>query len=65
MKNLSEPIRVYSIASGASASTVTSSAAVTLPRPDKPTIAVLPFINMSGDAEQDYFADGMVEDIIT
>ncbi len=65
VKNLSEPIRVYSIASGASASTVTPSAAVTLPRPDKPTIAVLPFINMSGDAEQDYFADGMVEDIIT
>jgi TolB-like protein len=33
--------------------------------PDKPSIAVLPFVNMSGDAEQDYFADGMVEDIIT
>jgi TolB-like protein/Tfp pilus assembly protein PilF len=33
--------------------------------PDKPSIAVLPFQNMSGDAEQDYFADGMVEDIIT
>ena len=36
-----------------------------LPLPDKPSIAVLPFINMSGDPEQDYFADGMVEDIIT
>jgi len=36
-----------------------------LPLPDKPSIAVLPFVNMSGDAEQDYFADGMVEDIIT
>src|SRR5258708_26818089 len=36
-----------------------------LPLPDKPSIAVLPFINMSGDQEQDYFADGMVEDIIT
>jgi len=33
--------------------------------PDKPSIAILPFVNMSGDAEQDYFADGMVEDIIT
>ncbi len=33
--------------------------------PDKPSIAVLPFENMSGDPEQDYFADGMVEDIIT
>jgi TolB-like protein len=35
------------------------------PLPDKPSIAVLPFVNMSGDAEQDYFADGMVEDITT
>jgi len=33
--------------------------------PDKPSIAVLPFTNMSGDPEQEYFADGMVEDIIT
>jgi TolB-like protein/Tfp pilus assembly protein PilF len=37
----------------------------TLALPDKPSIAVLPFVNMSGDPEQDYFADGMVEDIIT
>lgn len=37
----------------------------TLVLPDKPSIAILPFANMSGDAEQDYFADGMVEDIIT
>src|SRR5205823_13757104 len=36
-----------------------------LPLPDKPSIAVLPFTNMSGDREQDYFADGMVEEIIT
>jgi adenylate cyclase len=36
-----------------------------LPLPDKPSIAVLPFTNMSGDPEQEYFADGMVEDIIT
>ena len=36
-----------------------------LPLPDKPSIAVLPFQNMSGDAEQEYFTDGMVEDIIT
>jgi len=36
-----------------------------LPLPDKPSIAVLPFINLSGDPEQDYFADGVVEDIIT
>ena len=38
---------------------------VPLPLPDKPSIAVLPFQNMSGDPEQEYFADGMVEDIIT
>src|SRR5262249_47176787 len=36
-----------------------------LPLPDKPSIAVLPFQNLSGDPEQEYFADGMVEDIIT
>ena len=36
-----------------------------LPLPDKPSIAVLPFTNMSGDPEQEYFADGVVEDIIT
>ena len=40
-------------------------AAPLLPLPDKPSIAVLPFQNMSGDPEQEYFADGMVEDIIT
>ena len=36
-----------------------------LPLPDKPSIAVLPFTNMSGDPDQDYFADGIVEEIIT
>jgi TolB-like protein/Flp pilus assembly protein TadD len=40
-------------------------AAVTLPLPDKPSIAVLPFENLSGDAEQEYFADGLAEDIIS
>jgi hypothetical protein len=39
--------------------------ATALPLPDKPSIAVLPFANMSGDPEQEYFADGMVEEIIT
>ena len=37
----------------------------TLPLPDKPSLAVLPFQNMSGDPEQEYFADGVVEEIIT
>jgi len=43
----------------------TAAPARSLALPDKPSIAVLPFTNLSGDAEQDYFADGMVEDIIT
>jgi DNA-binding winged helix-turn-helix (wHTH) protein len=42
-----------------------ASAETRLPLPDKPSIAVLPFANLSGDPEQDYFADGMVEEIIT
>ena len=44
---------------------VASGAAEPLPLPDKPSIAVLPFDNMSGDPEQEFFADGMTEDIIT
>ena len=45
--------------------TATANASVPLALPDKPSIAVLPFQNMSGDPEQEYFADGIVEDIIT
>jgi adenylate cyclase len=59
LKNIARPMRVYRIALGAD----TAAAAPTLP--DRPSIAVLPFSNMSGDAEQEYFCDGMVEDIIT
>src|SRR5262245_62939682 len=47
------------------AATVTASDKTAFLLPDKPSIAVLPFTNMSGDSEQDYFADGMAEEIIT
>jgi adenylate cyclase len=69
LKNIDRPVRLYTVRSAAySAEANTESRAETsksLPLPDKPSIAVLPFQNMSGDPEQDYFADGMVEDIIT
>jgi TolB-like protein len=61
-KNISRPVRVYRLAADLSA-TIPSRAAP--PLPDKPSIAVLPFQNMSGDPEQEYFADGVVEEIIT
>jgi TolB-like protein/tetratricopeptide (TPR) repeat protein len=60
LKNIAEPIRVYALKVG-----VAAEAKPGLALPDKPSIAVLPFQNMSGDAEQEYFVDGMVEDIIT
>src|SRR5271166_6403974 len=62
LKNIVRPIRVYQVADGFAATATTRAS---LPLPDKPSIAVLPFQNMSGDPEQDYFADGMVEDIVT
>jgi TolB-like protein/class 3 adenylate cyclase len=63
LKNIARPVRAYRIKSGG----VSPPAQQTpiLPLPDKPSIAVLPFQNMSGDPEQEYFADGMVEEIIT
>jgi len=61
-KNIARPVRVYRLADDPSLTTANWAA---LSPPDKPAIAVLPFQNMSGDPEQDYFADGMVEDIIT
>jgi TolB-like protein/class 3 adenylate cyclase/tetratricopeptide (TPR) repeat protein len=68
LKNIAEPVRAWRVRLGASASTSTRSSTETaqpLALPDKPSIAVLPFQNMSGDPEQEYFADGVVEDITT
>jgi adenylate cyclase len=66
LKNIARPVRVYRVGVGAPG-TVLSAGAVKapLPLPDKPSIAVLPFSNMSGDPEQEFFADGIAEDIIT
>src|SRR5215510_14773516 len=50
--------------SGAGSDPASETSAVLLPLPDRPSIAVLPFVNMSGDPEQEYFADGMVDDIL-
>jgi TolB-like protein/class 3 adenylate cyclase len=72
VKNIEEPVRAYSAAAskpsaapGDVSSRIRLDIAKPLPLPDKPSIAVLPFQNMSGDPEQEYFADGIVEDIIT
>jgi TolB-like protein len=60
VKNIPRPVRVFrAVVAGAPAQ------ATALPLPDKPSIAVLPFVSMSGDPDHDYFSDGMVEDIIT
>ena len=63
LKNIAEPIRVWQIRIDGAAHAAAAGPAPALP--EKPSIAVLPFQNMSGDPEQEYFADGMVEDIIT
>jgi adenylate cyclase len=63
VKNIARPVRVYRVRDAGPAAETPP--AQPLPLPDKPSIAVLPFANMSGDPEQEYFADGMVEEIIT
>src|SRR5437667_309216 len=63
VKNIARPVRVYRVRDAGTA--VKSPTPPALPLPDKPSIAVLPFANMSGDPEQEYFVDGMVEEIIT
>ncbi len=65
VKSLAEPLRVYRIAIKGPSPAPTPAATRLLPLPDKPSIAVLPFDNLSGDEEQEFFADGMAEDIIT
>ena len=72
LKNIERPVQLYAVRGPTSAATTSSAISIMpsdnskpLPLPNKPSIAVLPFQNMSGDPEQEYFADGMVEDIIT
>jgi adenylate cyclase len=64
LKNIARPVRVYQVRPDAPAAAA-KPAAGGLTLPDKPSIAVLAFQNMSGDAEQEFFADGIAEDIIT
>jgi len=72
LKNITQPVHVFGVGLRVSGPHAAGTAAVqpmsepaALPLPEKPSIAVLPFANMSGDPEQEYFADGMVEEIIT
>jgi len=68
LKNITRPVRAYRIAlkeAQAASPDASTAAAAAFATPDMPSIAVLPFQNMSGDAEQDHFCDGLVEDIIT
>ena len=68
LKNIVRPVRVYRVRRAIAENkpkSMSVDGAPVLPLPDKPSIAVLPFTNMSGDPEQEYFADGRVEEIIT
>ena len=68
LKNIARPVRVYRLLLGTPASTPkgpSNDTGPVLALPDKPSIAVLPFANMSNDAEQEFFGDGIAEDIIT
>ena len=70
LKNIAEPVRVFEVLPAVAETapleeSVSEEAAPAEPEDDKPSLAVLPFDNMSGDPEQEYFADGMTEDLIT
>ena len=69
VKNIQEPVRAYQVNAPGEAREVASARVAETesppPLPDKPSIAVLPFQNMSGDPEQEYFADGIAEDVLT
>jgi adenylate cyclase len=65
LKNIARPVRVYRLDLAQKAASASAAPRPTLASPDKPSIAVLAFNNMSGDPEQEYFSDGISEDIIT
>jgi adenylate cyclase len=67
VKNIARPVRTPRVVVGSTAQPITAAAAAAteLPLPEKPSLVVLPFQNMTGDAEHEYFVDGMVEEITT
>jgi TolB-like protein len=65
IKNIKEPVQIYRLGTSGSAGSTDKQNVEPLSLPDKPSIAVLPFVNMSGDLEQEYFSDGITVEITT